>query len=210
MHFYQNYLKHSTSLLRLKCLIVLLFRVNESDLINKLIEKDENAFRILIDGHQKHVYKVCIGFLHDKEEAEDLTQEVFLEVFKSIPYFKQTSSLSTWLYRIAVNKSLNTLKKQKVRRLYLNLQQVIGIRNSTYSNSQEILEQKEQKSELIKALGNLPENQKIAFTLAKYDDLSYEEIATIMNISLSSVESLLFRAKGNLKKKLLKYYQENF
>ena len=73
-----------------------------------------------------------------------------------------------------------------------------------------MMEQKEQKTELAKALDNLPENQKIVFTLAKYDELSYEEISRVMNISVSSVESLMFRAKANLKKKLLKYYKENF
>jgi len=184
--------------------------VTETTLINKLIEKDDQAFRILIDRHQNHIYKVCMGFLHDKEEAEDITQDVFLEVFKSIQIFKQNSSLSTWLYRIAVNKSLNHLKRQKVKQIYLNFQEIIGIKTNAYNNSQNILEQKEQKSHLTKALDSLPENQRIAFTLAKYDELSYEEIASIMNVSLSSVESLIFRARTNLKKKLLKYYQEYF
>ena len=184
--------------------------MNETELIHKLIEKEEDAFRVLIDAHQKHIYKVCMGFLHDREEAEDITQEVFLEVCQSISYFKQTSSLSTWLYRIAVNKSLNHVKRQKVKRLYINFQEAIGIKNTVYTNSHVMLEQKEQKTQLAKALDSLPENQRIAFTLAKYDDLSYEEIAAVMNISLSSVESLIFRAKANLKKKLLKYYQEYF
>lgn len=184
--------------------------MNEPELIDKLLVKDENAFGVLINRHQKHIYKVCIGFLHDKEEAEDVTQEVFLEVFKSIHYFKQTSSLSTWLYRIAVNKCLNNLKRQKVKRLYLNFQELIGVKNSTTSNSHEMLEQKEQKTELTKAIDNLPENQRIAFTLAKYDELSYEEIAAIMGVSVSSVESLMFRAKTNLKKKLQKYYKNYF
>ena|ERR1700749_1343016 len=191
------------------CLITLIFCVTETDLIDKLLAKDENAFGVLIKQHQKQIYKVCMGFLHDKQEAEDITQDVFLEGFKSIHYFKQTSSLSTWLYRIAVNKSLNHLKRQKVKQLYVTLQGLVGITH-TQANSHEILELKEQKSELAKAIATLPENQRIAFTLAKYDELSYEEIAEIMSVSLSSVESLLFRAKANLKKRLQKYYENYF
>ena len=184
--------------------------MNETELIQKLIEKDETAFRYLIDQEQLKVFRLCVGFLHNKEDAEDIAQEVFIEVFRSADKFRGESKLSTWLYRIAVNKCLTELQKRKTKNIFTSVQSIFGLIEPL--NKQEPhrqLEQKEQMHVITKAIDNLPENQKIAYTLAKYDDLSYQQIAEVMNISLPSVESLMFRAKNNLQKKLINYYKKN-
>jgi len=146
-------------------------------------------------------------------DAEDLAQEVFMEVFQSLSGFRSESKLSTWLYRIAVNKSLNFVKKQKRNGLLQSIEGFFsGVKGSTSSNlevedesnasPEETVINKEKRKILKSAINSLPQNQRIAFILSKYQDLSYKEIAEVMDISLSSVESLLFRAKANLQKKL--------
>lgn len=183
--------------------------MNEKEQIEKLIAGDEKAFRDLIDENKQRIFKVCIGFLHGKEDAEDITQEVFIEVFRSIKKFGGNSSLSTWVYRIAVNKSLNVLQKRKSNGFLTTIQNALGLKQAVaVSNPHKELISKERNSFLNKAIDALPENQRIAFTLAKYDDLSYNEIAGIMNTSVSSVESLMHRAKTNLQKSLAAYVHD--
>ena len=186
--------------------------MTESEIVKKLIENDEDTFRFLIDKYHLNIFKVCLGFLHHKEDAEDVAQEVFIEVFQSINRFKQESTLSTWLYRIAVNKSLNVLQKRKTKKLFNDLQRAINLKTLLFESSDphRKLETKENANVLFKVINSLPENQRIAYTLAKYDELSYNEIAKIMNTSLSSVESLLHRAKKTLHKKLIKYYEGKY
>ncbi len=179
--------------------------MKEAQVIEKLITKDEEAFRWLVNGQQERIFKVCLGFMHNKEEAEDITQEVFIEVMTAIHSFKGQSTLSTWLYRVAVNKCLNRLQRIKTRQFFMSLQKAVGWTKESTSHPGNQLEQKEKAAMLFKAIAQLPNNQRIAYTLAKYDDLSYKEIAEIMNLSISSVESLLFRAKANLQKKLIRY-----
>lgn len=180
--------------------------MSENELIEKLIAGDEKAFRSFIEAHQQKVFRTCIGFLHDKEDAEDVTQEVFIEVFRSVKNYKGNAALSTWLYRIAVNKSLNFLQKRKGGFL-VSLKEVLGISETVYNPQKELLI-KERNSFLANAIDQLPEKQRIAFTLAKYDDLSYQEIAEVMQTSVSSVESLIVRAKSNLQKMLKSYFPE--
>lgn len=187
--------------------------MNEEAIIKGLAEKDERAFRELVKTFQKNVFHTCFGFVHNQEDAEDIAQDVFIEVYRSISRFRGDAKLSTWVYRIAVNKSLNHIRKYKQTRLTLSIDQLIkGPRSndelSTYTEPGN-LDQKIEKKELVivleKAINSLPENQRIAFTLSKYDDMAYLEIADVMAISLSAVESLIHRAKLNLQKRLLNY-----
>lgn len=181
--------------------------MQEHELIQKLCERDETAFRFLIDKYRQQLFRVCIGFVHDKEDAEDLTQEVFIEVFNSIHKFKAQAQLSSWMYRIAVNKSLNHIEKKKGS-LILSLKVALGFEKAAVSDPQKDLLIKERNAMLTNAIDSLPENQRIAFTLAKYEDLSYKEIADIMQTSVPAVESLLHRARLNLQKMLKTYIQE--
>jgi RNA polymerase sigma-70 factor (ECF subfamily) len=146
------------------------------------------------------------------EDAEDVSQEVFVEVFRSAGRYKHGSSLYTWIYRITINRSLDQLRKRKRR----SVLQYFGslLPGSGDGNPAEPLaddttnEDHERRKVLEAAVGTLPENQRIAFVLSKYDDLSHKEIAEVMNLSLSSVESLIHRAKTGLQKKLADYFSE--
>jgi RNA polymerase sigma-70 factor (ECF subfamily) len=185
-------------------------------LIDAIKTGDERAFQTLVQTHQGLVANTCFGMLQSRADADDVTQEVFIEVFRSIHKFRGDSKLSTWLYRIAVTRSIDLLRKRKRRNKIRSFQTFFGgeeivrdIADNRSSSAQELLENEERATVLAKAVAKLPESQKIAFTLSKYEDLSYQKIADIMNKSVSSVESLLFRAKKNLKILLKDYYLNN-
>lgn len=179
-----------------------------SIIIDQLKKRDEKAFRQLVEEYQRMVFRTCIGIVHDADDADDVSQEVFIEAFNSIDQFRADSKISTWLYRIAVNKSLNHIRANKRKRLFHSL----GFSNSPdvadMSITVDTIENQQRKKIMDAAIDSLPENQRTAFVLHKVDDLSYKEIAEIMDVSLSSVESLIFRAKQNLQKKLLNCYKK--
>lgn len=177
--------------------------------VEKIMEGDRQAFREILEKYHPMIINTCNGFLHNRQDAEDIAQEVFIEVFHSIKTFRHEAKLSTWIYRIAVNKSLNQVRKNKRWRWIQSIEDVITPGNhqreivSNGFTADGEIESQQQKAILHSALNGLPENQRIAFTLNKYEELSYKEISEIMAVSLSSVESLIHRAKVNLQKKLL-------
>ena len=183
--------------------------MSEQELIQGLIKKDQAAFKQLVEEQKGRAYNTSLGIVQNAEEAEDIIQEVFIEVFESIGNFKGESKLSTWIYRITITKSLEAIRRRKrkkrfgfMTRLFQNDPDAPDVDVPDFVHPGVLLENKEKATLLFKAIDSLPENQKIAFTLHKVEDLSYEEIARIMGISLSSVESLMHRAKVSLQKKL--------
>ena len=189
--------------------------MTEIAFIQSIKNNEPESFRKLVLSYQDMIINTCYGFVKNHTDAEDVAQEVFIEVYRSISKFREDAKLSTWLYRIAVNKSIDFLRKQK-RKIWLgSIQSVFGseakamvVEDKHQPNPQQILEQNERKIVLQHAIDKLAENQKTVFILHKYEGLSYKEIAKIMDLSLSSVESLMHRAKKNLKKLLYDYYQE--
>lgn len=188
--------------------------MTDAELIKNLICKDENAFRYLIENYQSLVFKACFYILNNKEDAEDTAQEVFVEAYLSISNFRGDSRLSTWLYKVAINKSKNVIRKNrwqqltyKFGNLFAGEKSIIGeLEDHSAGRAMIAMEQSEEQKILWKAIEELPENQRIAFTLNKYDELSYQEIADAMQTSVSAVESLIHRAKKNLQTKLLKLF----
>jgi RNA polymerase sigma-70 factor (ECF subfamily) len=188
--------------------------MTDEELVLGLNAKDNAAFRELVKKYQSMVYKACFNLIRQPEDAEDIAQDVFIEVFESIGQFRLQSKLSTWLYRIAINKSLNHIRKTKwkaminsINILTKNKSNELEIEDKSANNSPYSIDYNERGKVLQEAINSLPENQRIAFTLNKFDDLSYQEITEIMDLSLSSVESLIHRAKINLQKKLVNYYK---
>ena len=174
----------------------------EKKRIKAILEGDQRAFRDLVDDYKLIIVNTCYGFVHDKEEAEDLAQEVFIQVYESLDKFRGECKLSTWLYRIAVNRSINHCKSPRGRAIKVDIEswKQQEVAQSPEMPQQQLLEEQEQLELLHRAIDRLPENQRTALILNKYEELSYKEIAEIMGTSLSSVESLLFRAKNNLEK----------
>ena len=187
--------------------------MTDKEYITGIINKDENTFRNFVHTFQKKVIHTCYSFVHNMQDAEDIAQEVFIEIYKSIKKFKSNSTLSTWLYRISVNKSLNYIRDNKKIRnntfsydnLGFNQRTITGYSVNSASDYFESEENKILKNIVFSVVDKLPENQKTAFLLNKYEELSYKDIAEIMELSNSSVESLIFRAKQNLKKELFHF-----
>ena len=182
--------------------------MTESELIIGLKGKSEPSFKELVNRFQDNVFNTAIGLLQNHVDAEDITQEVFIQVYQSINQFQQNSGLGTWIYRITVNRSLDHLRSKKRKKRF-------GFFTSLWSDTGKLLheqedfvhpgvlsENKEDATMLFKLIAQLPENQQAAFILNKVEDLSYREIANILNITESAVDSLLHRAKQNLRKKI--------
>jgi RNA polymerase sigma-70 factor (ECF subfamily) len=190
--------------------------MDELQLRTKLKNGDREAFRQAVEKYQSFILNCSFKFVRSRETAEDITQEVFLEMWSSIHSFRGDAKLSTWLYRIAIAKSLNHVKSlQRKKRFGI----IVNIFETAETNEQlppsgdptpeEQLVIQERAMILQQALDHIPENQRVAFTLSKYEYLRHEEIAEIMAVSTSSVESLIHRAKENLRKKLTGYYRHH-
>ena len=189
--------------------------MEEQEFINQLIQGKQTAYSQLLDEYQQKVFGTCISFVPNKEDAEDIAQVVFLEVFKSISNFKGDSKLSTWIFRIATNKSLEFIRKKNTKKRFGFMQRIIGseipIDQTNYFTEFDhpgiLMENKEKSATIFKAIDTLPESQRVIFTLAKIDGKSYQEIGEITGKSLSSVESILYRAKRGLQVKLENFYK---
>ena len=188
--------------------------MTDTALISEIRTGDAQAFKTLIEKYKDVVMNTCYGFLRNKDDADDMAQEVFVEVYLSLHTFREEAKLSTWLYRIAVNKCLNQIKKNKRRRWIQSLQAAFvaqegprEIVDESLANPQANLEQQERARILQQAIDTLTENQRIAFTLSKYEELSHQKIAEVMGTTIPAVESLLNRAKKNLQKELYDYYK---
>lgn len=183
-------------------------------LILDLQAGSEKAFSTLMDQYQNKVLSTCLGFIPNKQDAEDVVQEVFVEVFRSIGNFKGESKLSSWIYRIVVNKSLEAIRYKKRKKRKAFFQSLVGLNEQSdklggkdFDHPGVLMENKERTKVLFSKIELLPENQRIVFTLCKIDDLSYKKAAEVMKTTVSSVESLMFRAKKNLQKHLGDYYR---
>ncbi|MBI1770120.1 MAG: RNA polymerase sigma factor [Bacteroidetes bacterium] len=187
--------------------------LSEEQLIGLLVEKNEIAFRHLVHLYENKIYNTVISFLRSEEYADDVTQEVFISIYQSIESFRKESSLSTWIHRIAVTKTLEFLRKQNRKKRWGALYSLWGDDLSpkfeavSYDHPGVALENKQTSEALFKALDRLPTTQRTAFTLHKIDGHSYDETAQIMNNSISAIESLVHRATSNLRKYLADYYK---
>jgi len=184
---------------------------DELDLIERLKRGEESAFRSLVEQYQDLVYNTALGVVQNESDAEDVAQEVFIQVFRSIGTFKSEAKLSTWIYRITTTRALDLLRARKskkrfglLKRLWETEEESPVENISDFNHPGVSLERKEEAAQLITAIAQLPENQKVAFVLHKLEGLSYLEIAEVMGNTLPAVESLMHRARLNLRKILEK------
>jgi len=173
---------------------------------NKDFEKLYNQYSIL-------VYNLALNYLQNIEDAEEVTQDVFIQINNSLSKFKEKSSLKTWIYRITINKCLDFIKHKKSQKRFFifgkKSQNEFEIENvSNFEHPGILMENKEKSKLLFEIINELGENQKTAFLLSKVDGLSNPEISEIMKLSISSVESLVFRAKATLKEKISNKFEE--
>jgi RNA polymerase sigma-70 factor (ECF subfamily) len=181
----------------------------EKNLISSL--KEGAAFEELVSLYQQKVVNICFRFLGSSEDAEDAAQEVFIEIFRSIKNFREDSQLSTWIYRISTAKSIDALRRKNAKKnfsLFSFFESTEDDFVSADINPHEEMEESERRKILHKALNTLPDNQQIAITLNKMEGMTNKEIAEVMKITVQSVDTLIFRAKKNLQKKLEKIYKK--
>ncbi len=187
--------------------------MNQEEIILKLKRGDETVFADVVSYWQDMIYNTAISIVHNEEDAEDIAQEVFVQLYRSIKNFREEATLSTWLYRVTIRKALDVEKMKSRQKRGGLFKHVPGIQNETeqihFNHPGVLAENKEQAAILFEALKKIPEKQRIAFTLQKIEGMDYREIAAIMDTTLSAVESLLTRAKNNLKKILSAYYNES-
>lgn len=190
--------------------------MTEWELIEQLKQKDEGAFKLIVDTWQDMVYNTVLGIVQNAEDAEDVSQEVFIRVYESINSFKGDSKLSTWIYKISVTRSLDHLRKKKRKKRFAFVQSLFGKNDELINDPPDFyhpgvgLEDKENAAVLFKAIAALPQNQNIAFILNKVEGLSYRQISEVMEVTEAAVDSLLHRAKSNLKKHLENYYIQQY
>jgi RNA polymerase sigma-70 factor (ECF subfamily) len=194
-------------------------KFDDNELINDLIQGDPDAFDALITEYQDRVVNTCARFVNNLQDAEDVAQNVFIEVYQSVGRFRSQSKLSTWIYRIAVTKSLDFVRKMTRKKRMGKVKRLFGLDSDEAEMSidppdsaptpLENLASSEQATLLTEALNTLPENQKTAIILTNYEQLSQAEVSKIMGNTVSAVESLIHRAKQNLRQKLTAYYEKN-
>ncbi len=189
--------------------------MNNPELVLLLQQGDESAFKQLVDEYQDMVYNTALGIVQHEDDADDITQDVFIQVFRSVNSFKGESKFSTWLYRITLSKALDHEKKKKRKKRFGFVQNLFGTESGTEAGQTEFdhpgvkLENKEKARQLFDALKLLPEKQRIAFTLQKLEGQRSDQVAEIMSTTVYAVEALLSRAKLNLKKELQKIYGDH-
>jgi RNA polymerase sigma-70 factor (family 1) len=180
--------------------------LTDSELIIRLREGSEDAFRELVKAFSDRVYNTVLSIVHQQQDAEDIAQDVFIQVYRSVNSFEGNSALSTWIYRIAVNRSLDFLRSKKRQKRFAFITNIFGNDNEAERSAVEFhhpgtaLDQKENAAILFSAIRKLPEKQQTAFILNKTEGLSYNEIAAVMSITEAAVDALLQRAKQNLRK----------
>ena len=184
-------------------------------LTEELKSFSEDAFKRLVNDTQRQVRSICYRFLNNRDEAKDVAQEVYIEVFQSIKDFKNPEALQSWIYRIAVSKSIDHIRHQRRKKrfgsvtAFLKLdKEEINFEIPSHGNPQSILEDSQRDKILYKAINSLPENQKIALTLNKIEGFTNTDIAKIMGTSINSVDSFIFKGRNKLKKLLTKYYND--
>lgn len=178
--------------------IVLSTRMDDQLIIQEILNEQEAVYAQLVKKYTDSVFRIAMGFVHQQQDAEDITQEVFIRAFQSLQQFKMEASFSTWLMRIAINHSQNFLKKRKRRSVWDKAASFFGA-GATVADSAALLDEKDEYRIVRAALDQLPERQQQAFILSKYQDLSQKEIAAVMQLTEGAVEQLLVRARTRLR-----------
>lgn len=189
--------------------------MTENEFIDCAKRDKDAAFAYLTDAYAQKIYGSCIQLIRNAEDAEDLVQEVFVSIYLSLDSFGGKSKLSTWIYAITHNKAKEFIrnKTRLKRRGTLTIidehSEGMSAHTVNFNHPGVQLEDKERAAILFEAIDSLAENQSRAYRLAKIEGYSYTEISEILELSVSSVESLLFRANKKLKVILADFYQKN-
>ena len=180
----------------------------DAALVAQLRAGSEAAFRTLVERYQDRVYRTALALLWSPEEAEDVAQEVFVEVYQTIDRFRGEAALSTWLYRLATSRALKNRQRARAKKRFAYFTSLLGFDNAVlhevpdHAHPLALLEGQQQLGLLLAHIARRPDQQQVAFTLRHEQELSYEQIAAVLGTTVPAVESLLFRARQTLRKHL--------
>ena len=178
------------------------------------IGRHGESFTAVVNSRQRMVYNTALGIVQNAEDAEDVTQEVFIKVYERLEEFRNEADLSTWIYRITITTALDAEKLKNRQKRGGLLKRVFGTTEAEdaphFDHPGVMLDKKEDAAVLFRAVTKLPSAQRVAFLLHKTEGLTNSEVAAVLQISLTAAESLQARARENLKKQLAAYYTKHF
>jgi RNA polymerase sigma factor (sigma-70 family) len=174
----------------------------DADLVARALGGDRAAWRALYIAHKDFVFRVALRYLGDEAEARDVTQDVFVRILASPGAYRPTASFRTWLYRAVANRCLNERARARNRRESFDAADALGGAPDAGATPEERLSRAQEQARVRDAIARLPDRQRLAVVLSRFEGLSYEEIAEALGATVSSVESLLFRARENLARAL--------
>ena len=170
---------------------------SDSDLINAFKNGDIKGYNEIVRKYQQQVYWVIRKIVNSHDDADDITQEVFIKVYSALKNFREESNLFTWLYRIATNYSINHIKKVKSKNV-VSIEVVTDPIETDDKKTDELMDEEKRRALLMEAISTLPAQQRAVFNLRYYEDLSYEEIAGIMKRSVGGIKANYFHAVKKL------------
>lgn len=181
----------------------------EQHLLQRARDGDHDAFATLVTEHQRYVYNLAFRMLKNEEEALDLAQETFVRAWTALPNFRGQSQFRTWLYRIATNLCYNRLPglRRSLNDLGNDVIVELPETDPTFDNPALGLESRELRSYLHKAIDELDEKYRLLISLRYQSEMSYEEIAGMLNLPLGTVKTGLFRAREQLRRALERYQE---
>src|SRR5690606_24256697 len=170
----------------------------ETAIINQIIEGNTQAFAVLVDRYKDLVFTLAIRMLKNREEAEEVSQDTFIKVYKALPKFKGDSKLSTWVYKVAYNTCLDSIKKNNRRQSEVTIDSFTENQIKTLDNALSALEEKEQQQTIQDCLQQLTSKDSFLLTLFYFEELSLEEISQIVNMEPNTVKVNIHRARKRL------------
>ncbi len=187
--------------------------LTDAQIMRKAAAGNLDAFDVLVRRHQGAVFNVAAKMLGDISTAEDITQQVFIRIYRNAGTYQPSAKFTTWIFTIVRNLVFNECARRKRRRGWFSMDAPLlgeGAESEEYpderaANAGAQTAQRELEAEVEKALAALPENQRLAIVMLRDENASYEQVAQVLGVSLSSVKSLVFRARETLRQKLSKY-----
>lgn len=178
--------------------------MTDEELMTAVAQKDTDAFREIMQRYQARVYRLACRFTGSRDSAAELVQEIFFKVYRAAPGYRPGARFFTWLYRVAANHCLNYTREQKTRPLHQALERPEqhggpAADHAARGTQLDLLEGRERAQAVRQALDRLPERQRIALVLLRFENLSYREIAQTLDCSVGAVESLIHRGMESLK-----------
>jgi RNA polymerase sigma-70 factor (ECF subfamily) len=168
-------------------------------LITRFQQGEEQVFRFLVERYKERIRNLIYSILNDRDIVDDISQEVFIRVYRALPRFRFQSSFYTWLYRIAVNRSRDELRRRKIRRFFSLQAMMEDGGGAIESQMSVVMEDSSVQESIAKGLQSLPEKYRVPIILKDIDGLSYEEMAGVMKCEIGTVKSRLSRGRSMLR-----------